>query len=118
MTKHGKHWQIVNAWKPIETVHRDPLAVVDTRTVAWEDYVTVKHPESGPDVEQWYLTRKKDGGEHAWWWVSEQTPDEVVLFRQFDSEGRQVVPHCSVQLPGPVPEEARRSIETRFIVVY
>lgn len=35
----GKRWAIVNVWRPLKTVHRDPLCLVDARTVEPQDLV-------------------------------------------------------------------------------
>lgn len=117
-TKNGKHWQMINAWRPLKTVRRSPVAVVDTRTVDWEDYLTIPQPEVGPGVEGFWLQRPQKGAQHKWWYMDSQTPEEVLLFLQNDTKGAQVVPHTSFSLPGPAPQEPRESIEVRLVLVY
>ncbi|KAI1073629.1 hypothetical protein F5B20DRAFT_497541 [Whalleya microplaca] len=119
ISEENKHWQIINAWRPIKTVRRDPLVVADATSVALEDHLLVPSPEVGPGVEGWFLKKpSKEHSKHSWWYLNEQTPEEVLLFRQYDSEGSPVVPHTAISFPGPVPDEARESIEVRMIVVY
>ncbi|KAK1840958.1 hypothetical protein CCHR01_16408 [Colletotrichum chrysophilum] len=115
----GKHWQMVNAWRPLKTVRKNPVTVADTASMAWEDYLTVPQPEVGPGVEGFWLQRPQDADRrHDWWYMADQTPEEVLLFLQHDSEGAQVVAHTSFTQPGPVPKEPRESIEVRLFVVY
>lgn len=117
----GAHWQMINAWRPLKTIKKSPVVVCDTASVQWEDYMAVPQPEVGPDVDGYWLqrpTENVEGKGHEWWYMGEQEPDDVLLFLQHDSEGRQVVPHTSVDLPGPVPEEARESVEVRLVVIY
>lgn len=35
----GKRWGIINLWRPLKTVHRDPLCICDARTVEAQDLV-------------------------------------------------------------------------------
>lgn len=117
--ENGKHWQMVNAWRPLKTIRRSPVCVADTASVDWEDYLIVPQPEVGPGVEGYWVQRpQKEGRAHDWWYMAEQTPEEVLLFLQHDSKGAQVVAHTSFALPGPEPDEVRESIEVRLMVVY
>ncbi|KAI8201837.1 hypothetical protein K4K52_006889 [Colletotrichum sp. SAR 10_76] len=86
----GKHWQMVNAWRPLKTVRKNPVTVADTASMAWEDYLTVPQPEVGPGVEGFWLQRPQNvDRKHDWWYMADQTPEEVLLFLQHDSEGAQ-----------------------------
>lgn len=119
ITENGKHWQMVNAWKPLKPIRKSPVAVVHTASITWDDYLTVPQPEVGPGTEGFWLQRPQDPDrQHEWWFMESQTPEEVLLFLQHDSDGAQVVGHTSFQLPGEVPKEARESTETRLFVVY
>lgn len=115
----GRHWQMVNAWRPLRTIRKNPVTVAHTASMAWEDYLVVPQPEVGPGTEGYWLQRPQDAGRaHAWWFMSGQTPNDVLLFLQHDSQGAQVVGHTSFQLPGEVLPEPRESIEVRLFVVY
>ncbi|GKT47672.1 gibberellin cluster GA4 desaturase [Colletotrichum spaethianum] len=109
----GKHWQMVNAWRPLRTVRKSPVAVANTASMAWKDYLIVPQPEVGPGVEGYWLQKPQDAGRsHDWWFMADQTTEEVLLFLQHDSNGAQVVAHTSFTLPGQMPKEPRESIET------
>ncbi|KAJ0153149.1 hypothetical protein CTA2_149, partial [Colletotrichum tanaceti] len=58
----GKRWQMVNAWRPLKTVRKNPVTVADTASMAWEDYLTVPQPEVGPGVEGYWLQRPQGAG--------------------------------------------------------
>ncbi|KAI8280700.1 hypothetical protein K4K59_008490 [Colletotrichum sp. SAR11_240] len=63
----GKHWQMVNAWRPLKTVRKNPVTVADTASMAWDDYLTVPQPEVGPGVEGFWLQRPQDvDRKHDW----------------------------------------------------
>ncbi|KAJ3952505.1 hypothetical protein N0V92_011056 [Colletotrichum tropicale] len=111
----GKHWQMVNAWRPLKTVRKNPVTVADTASMAWEDYLTVPQPEVGPGVEGFWLQRPQDvDRKHDWWYMADQTPEEVLLFLQHDSKGAQVVAHTSFTQPEPVPKEPRENVHAEI----
>lgn len=114
-TENNKRWCLVNAWRPLKTVQRDPLAVCDRTTVRAEELLRVAQPDRGPDTASWFL--QKGSGGHGWWYMSGQTPEDLLLFMQHDSDGGMVVPHASFSLPAQ-PDEARESIEVRLIAVF
>jgi len=119
VVENNKKWMIINAWKPLKTVQRDPLIIADPISVSPEDFILVEQPEIGPGVESYYMRKPaKAGGEYTWWYMDKQAPEEVLFFLQFDSEGRVPVAHTAVSLPEAEAEEARESIEARFIVVF
>jgi hypothetical protein len=121
-------FQIINVWRPIKTIFKDPFAVLDARTVLEEELVSVKviYPthefEScnvrGPSEER----KEKEGGEgHKWWYMSQQSPEDVLCLKMFDSktDGRaRRVPHCSFTDPEFKDRDARISIEIRALVFH
>ncbi|KAF2205488.1 hypothetical protein GQ43DRAFT_362322 [Delitschia confertaspora ATCC 74209] len=108
--------QIINVWRPIKTVQRDPLAVAEASSVDENDLVPV--PLIYPDRQGETLSVKA-GERHRWYWKSEQRPDEVLLIKCFDSklDGRaRRVPHSAFVDPEGEGKEARESIEVRCLV--
>ncbi|KAJ9145432.1 GA4 desaturase [Pleurostoma richardsiae] len=127
----GPRWALFSVWRPLKTVRRDPLALGDQRTFKSEDYVPVniKTPCLGlPGVTETFecesfVGRYSEGQE--WFWVDEQTPDEVLVIGLFDSdvekEGGTAAGgtlHSSVELPGTEEEQARESLELRCLCVW
>jgi hypothetical protein len=137
----GPRWAMFSIWRPLKTVRRDPLALSSTATFPKEDYVPfsvlfptgVKGEEDGDgdgDEGHWeavYLAHgsKEGNGEHEWYWIKEQRPEEVLVIQLFDSEaekeGRGVaggVMHSAVTLEGTEEEEARESVEVRCCAIW
>lgn len=124
--KARKHrWGIINLWKPLKTITRDPLAVCDASTVPESDLRPVdyiipankEHSTERHEVELWYVAHNP---KHRWYWPSNMRPDEALLIKCFDSQEQGVArmaPHSAIKLPnqyGP----PRESIELRCLVFY
>lgn len=82
---------LVNVWKPLRTVTREPLAVCDATIVPDADLrpVTIRiagdnHPDldqpnvEGKDTELWYVAHNP---EHQWHWLSKKEPDVALLIK-------------------------------------
>jgi hypothetical protein len=121
-------FQIINVWRPLKTIFKDPFAVLDARTVLEEELVNAKviyatyELESvdvrGPSEER----KEKEGGEgHKWWYMSQQSPEDVLCFKIFDSktDGRaRRVPHTSFTDLEFEDRDARMSVEVRALVFH
>ncbi|PSS37525.1 hypothetical protein PHLCEN_2v639 [Hermanssonia centrifuga] len=111
-------FRLINVWRPIGNPVADkPLAVSDWRTLDTEhDLVTVR-----------YIYPDREGGtfgvrynpNHRWYYLSNQTPDEVTLIKCYDSEvdRARLTPH-SAFFDSSSPKDAprRESIEVRALV--
>lgn len=110
--------QIINVWRPIKTVQRDPLAVADASSVSDDGLVVVEliYPNRRGET----LSVKHDVG-HRWYYKSGLTPEEVLLIKCFDSklDGRaRRVPHTAFDVPDREDREGRESIEIRALVFH
>jgi hypothetical protein len=119
-------------WRPVERdVTREPLAMLDARTVAPEDFeavtISLPDPSSGKAFDKIYTASKgfdiaqiRASDRHRWYYISDLAPDEALVFKQYDSrtDGRaRQTPHSaieSVRDHGP----ARQSIEFRCLLRY
>ncbi|KAL8708381.1 MAG: hypothetical protein Q9220_006762 [cf. Caloplaca sp. 1 TL-2023] len=111
-------YQIINVWRPIKTIRKDPLAVADATSVAEEDLVTVQliYPDR---VGETFSVRANE--KHKWYYLGEQTPEETLLIKCFDSavDGRaRRAPHSAFTLEGKEGEAERESIEVRALVFH
>ncbi|KAF9889369.1 hypothetical protein FE257_007479 [Aspergillus nanangensis] len=111
-------YQIINVWRPIKPILKNPLAVADAHSVSDEDLIPTKliYPNrvgetcsvrSNPDIK--------------WYYRHGQTPDLVTLIKCFDSktDGRaRRVPHSAFVDPDTEHEEPRESIEVRTLVFH
>lgn len=127
-----RRWGIVNVWRPLSTVPRDPLAVCDGSTVSEADLVRVsvelpeKMPEpsisKGPKGRKFETWGAIANSSHKWYFKSDMRPDEVILIKCFDSkkDGRvRSAPHTAFVDPATKDNPAtRNSIEIRCFVFW
>ena len=115
-----RRFAIVNVWRSIGSVPvlDTPLALCDARSVAPEDLVAseLRYPSRTGEI---YLVRHRPA--HRWSYVSEMQREEVLLFKQYDSERNvaRFVPHAAFdhpEVPSDVPP--RQSIEARVLVTF
>jgi hypothetical protein len=111
--------QIINVWRPIKTIHRDPLAVAEANSVPDSDLVPIPLIYPNRSGETYAV---KHNPAHRWVYKRGLTPDEVLLIKCFDSkvDGRvRRVPHTAFADPSaPDDAPARESIEVRCLVFH
>ncbi|KAK3690241.1 GA4 desaturase [Podospora appendiculata] len=128
----GPRWALYSIWRPLKPVRRDPLALLDQRTLRDEDFISVNitTPCLGREdgsmethEAEGYLASYREG--HEWNWIEDQKPEEVLVIGLFDSgmerEGGIAsggTLHSSVELAGREGEEARESLELRCLCVW
>jgi len=113
---------------------RDPLGICDARSVRGDELVRLErvYPD-GKKVENVIVKATAEPGaddcRHRWYWMSHQNPDEVLVFKIFDSDeasdewervqGGRVgaAPHASFHIDGTEEEAVRESIDIRVVVV-
>ncbi len=124
-------WAIINAWRPIKPVTRNPLGVCDTSTVADEDLVPVYakltrtwgNTVTDMSAQQSQVYNVKANPRHRWYFASEMQPDDVLLITIFDtnktSDGhpRRVI-HSAFPYESEGDKSPRESIEFRSLVVW
>ena len=111
-------YQIINVWRPIKTILKDPLAVADAHSVPESDLVPVKLIYPNREGETYSV---KADPNIKWYYRYGQTPDLVTLIKCFDSktDGRaRRVPHTAFVNPETEHEAGRESIEVRALVFH
>ncbi|KAL2867369.1 putative methionine permease [Aspergillus lucknowensis] len=111
-------YQIINVWRPIKTIYKDPLAVADAHSVPDSDLVPIKliYPDR---VGETLSVRANPA--FRWYYRYGQTPGQVMLIKCFDSktDGRaRRVPHSAFVNPETEGAEPRESIEVRALVFH
>ncbi|KAF3392456.1 hypothetical protein F1880_008658 [Penicillium rolfsii] len=111
-------YQIINVWRPIKTILKDPLAVADAHTVPDSDLVPIGliYPDRAGETYG-----VKPDPNIKWYYRYGQTPDLVTLIKCFDSktDGRaRRVPHTAFVNPETEGEPERESIEVRALVFH
>ena len=122
------HWSIINVWRPISPIRRDPFGVCDWKTMDEADLVKVQAvlPSSGsntfenvPKNKGFKIWTSKSNPNHQWYYISNMTPQEVYFVTCFDS--RKDVARCALHSSFVDPKTkdvsgGRESIEVRCLV--
>jgi hypothetical protein len=110
---------IVNLWRPIRTVHESPLALADWSSITEEDLVPSSLIYADRVGETFSVLHSP---RHRWVYFPEQTPDEALLIKCFDSatDGRARLSfHTAFDDPSSPPDAPpRESIEVRTLVFW
>jgi len=110
-------YQIINIWRPIETILKDPIAVADSNSVPDADLVGAVMVEDDFEGESWVV---RHNPEHRWYFKGRMTPQDVLLIKCFDSNisvARRAL-HSAFEDPRYREEASRQSIEVRCLVCY
>lgn len=89
----GKHrWAIVNLWRPLKQIHREPLTLCDARSVRDDELYDTMHcvpfrwPHPPTKNHMWLVSPPESPDQHKWWFRSGMTRDDVILIKIFDSK--------------------------------
>jgi hypothetical protein len=83
-------------WKPLDHPVEDaPLALCDGSSFDTADLVLCDHVTGQEHRETTYMRRRS---QHRWYYLSNQRPEEVVLFKNFDS-ATNVAAQCEIVIP-------------------
>jgi hypothetical protein len=112
-----KRYQIINIWRPISTVLKDPIAIADARSVPDADLVEADMIEHDFPGKQWVVRHSPN---HRWYYKYQMTPEDVLLIKCFDSKAsvaRRAL-HSAFEDAAQQDQESRQSIEVRCLVFY
>lgn len=109
---------IINVWRPLKPIQRDPLAVCDWSSV---DIFSECIPTRLTLPHGWNeLGRYAFSPRQRWYYLSGQQPSEPLVFTQFDSSkvdaGGITVPHSAFVDPVYRDSAARESLEVKMVV--
>lgn len=128
--KLGKtRWGIINVWRPITPVRRDPFAMCDWNSIDEADLVGVEAvlPSKGSGTFEnvskrgFQIWAGKSNPNHRWYYASNMMPEEVYFVKCFDS--RKDVARLTLHSAFVDPKTkdvpgARESIEVRCLVFW
>lgn len=105
---------LVNVWRPLKTIKKDPLTVCDWSTVdPAKDLIPLKFqfPAQWNELGKWRYNDK-----HQWYYLSEQKPDEPLVFMQYDSQSPdgKTLPHSAFEDEEYLSGPPRESIEIKI----
>lgn len=112
-----RRYQIINIWRPIETILKDPIAVADASSVPDTDLVGAGMTEENFKGESWVVRHSQN---HRWYYKHQMTPRDILLIKCFDSDtsvARRSL-HSAFEDPAYRDGESRQSIEVRCLVTY
>jgi hypothetical protein len=123
------HFVEYNVWRPVVPIEQKPLALCDASSVSLDDLMPAlydgyaetpsdKRPNHVTSVNYYHLAHATG---QRWYYFSGMTPNEVLLFKQWDTDARQplCVPHSSFEHPATAADAAPRiSIEARVLAFY
>lgn len=112
----------VNLWRGIGKVERMPLALCDGSTADREQMVPVEmYNAVGPYSTMKVGLNLQYNPGHRWYYYPDMTPDEVLVFKTYDSDSSVVqrTPHSAVVDPTSSPDAPpRHSIEVRALCFF
>ena len=116
----GRRFAIVSAWRPIRgPLHDAPLALCDARSTAPHDLVATDLIGRARVDEAYSVTWNPH---HRWLYFPGMRPDEVLLFKGYDSSADDVarfVPHAAFEDPSaPADRLIQESIEVTALVFF
>jgi len=111
---------LMNLWRPIKTVYRTPLALCDASTVTEGDLndSEVRGGLMDPERPSLFGYNLSYNPHHRWYYAPRLQPDEVLVFKLFDSDRSRVqwTGHTAFDDPSAAPDAPpRESIEVRTI---
>jgi len=121
---------VYTVWRPLAPVEQKPLALRDGATVTRDDLVAAYYSgydglaEKQPDLDfptpsvYFHLAYNPN---QRWFYFPDMTPDEVLIFKEWDShpDGVLCVPHSAFEHPNTRPDPApRTAIEARAVVFF
>ncbi|KAL9030354.1 MAG: hypothetical protein Q9196_001517 [Gyalolechia fulgens] len=114
-----KRYAMINAWRPLKPVYKDPLTYLDASTVSDEAFIPreLNMPDGRPSLKS---TAVNVGEGHMWYYLYGQNVDEVALVRCWDSKDgvAKRCPHSAARDPATEDLEDRESIEARCLVFW
>ena len=114
---HKAGYGFVNVWRPIEhTIQSSPLGFIRPSSMTSDDWMDIGliYPDRFGEI-----LGVAANPAHEWFFMSEMTPQEAVIFNIYDNTGRPHLAHSALDLPGDATAAIpRKSIESRTLVRY
>ena len=114
---HDAGFGFVNVWRPVENVIKSsPLGFINPVTIARDDWMDIGliYPDRFGQI-----LGVSDSADHQWFYQSNMTPDEAIIFNIYDNGGRPHLAHSALDLPDDARATVpRKSIESRTLVRY
>lgn len=111
------HFGFVNVWRPVEyKIPSSPLGFICPRSMQADDWMNIELEY--PDRKGQILGVAENKA-HEWFYQSDMTPEEAIIFNIYDNRGRPHLAHSALDMEGDIRvTKPRKSIETRTLVRY
>jgi hypothetical protein len=111
---------IVQTWRPInQPVESEPLALIDGSTIPEIGFIPYQRRYKDRTGETYHISYSD---QHRWYYFPLMTPDEVIVFKVFDTDrsaGVRFTAHSAFTDPTTRPDARfRESMEMRALVFY
>lgn len=107
----------VNVWRPVENaIKSSPLGFIKPDSIRGRDWMDIGliYPDRLGQI-----LGVAGNQDHQWFYRSQMTPDEAIIFNIYDSGGRPHLAHSALDLPSDVHATTpRQSIESRTLIRY
>lgn len=107
----------VNVWRPVQNVIKSsPLGFIRPQSTKAGDWIDIGliYPDRFGQILGVAANEN-----HEWFYRSDMTPDEIVVFNIYDNRGRPHLAHSALDLPSDkAAVTPRKSIESRTLVRY
>jgi hypothetical protein len=115
-----RRFAIIQVWRAIgQPIQRNPLAIIDARSVAAGDFVRAERRYPDRVGETYQLSHNPN---QRWFYFPNMRRDEALVFKVYDSQsdGRaRFTPHTSFEDPGTATDAPpRQSIEVRTFAFF
>lgn len=115
-----KRFAIVQTWRPINhPVQSEPFALCDGRTIPETGFIALQRRYQHRTAETYHISYSAG---LEWYYFPEMAPDEVLVFKVFDSDKTEGVPftaHTAFDHPDtPADARPRESVESRALVFF
>ncbi len=119
-----RHYAFIQTWRAVSPGPQDnTLAICDGASVPFEDGVEIDAVMGPADVPgkcfPFRLCKYRE--DHVWYYLPDMEPDDLLLFKGFDSRKPQSMDAMHSAFDNPLASEdsiPRRSIEARFIAFF
>jgi hypothetical protein len=116
----GRRMAAFNIWRGVHPVEEKHLALCDARTVRREDFLeTVIHERPGEPTPYVGMPLSYNP-DQRWYYYPDMQPDEVLVFKQCDSDHDQIQwsPHVAIDDPRSANPRPRVSFEARTLAFF
>ncbi|MEM6818581.1 MAG: CmcJ/NvfI family oxidoreductase [Pseudomonadota bacterium] len=111
------HYGFVNVWRPLDhPVKTSPLGFIHPNSASAEDWMTIDlvYPDRNGEI-----LGVAANDDHQWIYMSEMTPEDIVIFNVYDNRGRPFLGHSALDMQDDAEgRHPRKSLESRTLVRY